>query len=132
MMNKFLNKTVASLVVASMLTVQLPARAAVIDTDATTVSATTSGVNGQRQQVLDFVARQDVQTQLQSLGVSPQQAAERIAALSDDEIQQLHGKMPQTAAGGDILGVLVFLFVLLLVTDILGLTKVFPFTRSIR
>jgi hypothetical protein len=35
-------------------------------------------------------------------------------------------------AGGDVLGVLLFVFVLLLVTDILGLTKVFPFTRSAR
>lgn len=131
-MNTFLNKSVASVLVASMMMVQLPARAAVIDTEATVTATASAATTSQRQQVMDFVARQDVQTQLQSFGVSPQQAAERIAALSDDEIQQLHGKMPQTAAGGSILGVLVFLFVLLLVTDILGLTKVFPFTRSVR
>jgi hypothetical protein len=35
-------------------------------------------------------------------------------------------------AGGDVLGVIIFIFVLLLVTDILGFTKIFPFTRSIR
>lgn len=130
-MNKFWNKSVASVLVISMTMVQLPARAAVIDTEAT-VAAATAATGSQRQQVMDFIARADVQQQLQSLGVSSQQAAERIAALSDDEIQQLHAKMPQTAAGGSILGVLVFLFVLLLVTDILGLTKVFPFTRSLR
>ena len=32
----------------------------------------------------------------------------------------------------DVLGVIVFIFVLLLITDILGLTKIFPFTRSVR
>ncbi|MBC7727858.1 MAG: PA2779 family protein, partial [Microbacteriaceae bacterium] len=35
-------------------------------------------------------------------------------------------------ADGGVIGVIVFIFVLLLVTDILGLTKVFPFTRSAR
>jgi hypothetical protein len=35
-------------------------------------------------------------------------------------------------AGGDVVGVLFTIFIILLVTDILGLTKVFPFTRSMR
>ena len=37
-----------------------------------------------------------------------------------------------TPAGGDILGLVFTVFIILLVTDILGLTKVFPFTRSVR
>ena len=32
----------------------------------------------------------------------------------------------------DVLGTIVFIFLLLLITDILGFTKIFPFTRSIR
>ncbi len=38
----------------------------------------------------------------------------------------------RTPAGGDVLGVLLTIFIVLLVTDILGFTKVFPFTRAIR
>jgi hypothetical protein len=56
-----------------------------------------------------------------------------VAALTDAEAAQLADQIDQAPAGAsDILGVLVFIFVLLLVTDILGLTKVFPFTRSVR
>ena len=33
---------------------------------------------------------------------------------------------------GPILGIILTIFVVLLITDILGFTKVFPFTRSIR
>ncbi|HEX2531678.1 MAG TPA: PA2779 family protein [Burkholderiaceae bacterium] len=41
--------------------------------------------------------------------------------------------MDSLPAGGDsVIGVIVFIFVLLLITDILGLTKVFPFTRAQR
>ena len=36
------------------------------------------------------------------------------------------------AGASDILGIILTIFVVLLITDILGFTKVFPFTRSIR
>ena len=58
---------------------------------------------------------------------------QRVAAMSDDEITQLSGKIDKLpAAGSDVLGAVLFVFIVLLVTDILGLTKVFPFTRSVR
>ena len=41
-------------------------------------------------------------------------------------------QIDQAPAGGDALGVIVTIFVVLLITDILGFTKVFPFTRTIR
>jgi hypothetical protein len=47
-------------------------------------------------------------------------------------VANLAGRVDSMPAGGDIVGVLLFVFVLQLVTDILGLTKVFPFTRSVR
>ena len=52
--------------------------------------------------------------------------------MSDEEISELNGRIDQLPAGGDILGIIFTVFIILLVTDILGLTKVFPFTRSIR
>ncbi len=36
------------------------------------------------------------------------------------------------AGAGGVLGTIVLIFLLLLITDILGFTKVYPFTRSIR
>ncbi len=80
-----------------------------------------------------YMQRADVRQQLQEWGVDPVDATTRVQGLSDAEVHQLYEHADQQPAGGmDILGTLVFLFVLLLITDILGFTKVFPFTRSIR
>jgi hypothetical protein len=59
----------------------------------------------------------------------------RVAALTDDEVAQLAAKidsLPAGADGGGLIGALVLIFIVLLITDILGLTKIFPFTRPIR
>jgi hypothetical protein len=85
-----------------------------------------------RARVAAALDRPDVINQLEKLGVSPADAQARVAALTDEEAAQLAGKVDSLPADGDVLGVLVFIFVLLLVTDILGLTKVYPFTRSHR
>ena len=81
-----------------------------------------------------FLAREDVSRQLQSMGVDQKILKERVASLTDEEAKALSSKIDSLPAGGDasIIGVVVFIFVLLLITDILGLTKVFPFTRSVR
>jgi hypothetical protein len=84
----------------------------------------------ERAQVLAALERQDVQQGLINLGVDPQAAYERVLALSDAELQQMAGKLDQLPAGGDALGVVVFIFVLLLITDILGYTNVFPFVKK--
>jgi hypothetical protein len=53
--------------------------------------------------------------------------------LSDEELAQLAPGMDTLPAGGDgVIGAIVFVFLVLLITDILGLTKIFPFTRSVR
>jgi len=69
---------------------------------------------------------------LAARGVDAAQARARVAALSDDEALRLVDALDRAPAGGDFLGTVVFIFVLLLITDILGFTKIFPFTRSIR
>ena len=79
------------------------------------------------------LARADVIAGLQARGVSVEAARARVAALTDDEAAQVAARIDQAPAGADgVLGTIVFIFVLLLVTDILGLTKIFPFTRSMR
>src|SRR5438034_1121296 len=49
-----------------------------------------------------FLARADVQKQLAVLGVAPAAAAERANALTDDEVQQLAGRIDSLPAGADI------------------------------
>jgi hypothetical protein len=76
--------------------------------------------------------RADVVAALQARGVDVAAARERVAALTDAEAAHVAAQIDAAPAGADVLGTIVFIFVLLLVTDILGFTKIFPFTRSIR
>lgn len=77
--------------------------------------------------------RADVVQALQARGIDPTEARARVAALSDEQAQWLAQQVDHAPAGSsDILGAIIFIFILLLITDILGLTKVFPFTRSVR
>ena len=78
------------------------------------------------------LSRADVVAALQARGVNVDAARDRVAALTDAEASQVAAQIDQAPAGGDALGVIVTIFVVLLITDIIGWTKVFPFTRSIR
>lgn len=86
-----------------------------------------------RAKVMSTFTRADVQAELQKMGIDTDEAKARVASMTDAETASIANKIDTLPAGGDgILGTIVFIFVLLLVTDILGLTKVFPFTRSMR
>jgi len=78
----------------------------------------------------EALGRDEVKAQLATLGVDPAQVQARVDALSDDEAQQLAQQLDQMPAGGGILGAALFVFIVLLVTDLLGLTNVFPFTKK--
>jgi hypothetical protein len=106
--------------------IPLPASAGIVATDQIAASAG-------RDRVKSFLDRAEVQAQMQALGVNPQAALARVDALSDDEVASLAGRLDQLPAGGtDILGALLLIFIILLITDILGYTKVFPFTRPVQ
>ncbi len=109
------------------------AQAAMIATDAVAVSSADAQVAARRAQVLETLNRADVAQALIQKGVDMDAARARVASLSDAEVTQLADQLDKAPAGAsDILGTIVFIFVLLLITDILGFTKIFPFTRSIR
>ncbi len=87
-----------------------------------------------RTRVMDFMLREDVQQQLTILGVDPEEAARRVASLSDEEIQEIAGRLDELPAGeggvGPIVGAILIIFLVLLVTDLLGLTDVFSFVKK--
>jgi len=80
--------------------------------------------------VKGFLERAEVRAELESLGVEPGAALARVDALSDEEVAALTGRLDQLPAGGtDVLTVALIVFLVLLFTDIMGYTKIFPFTR---
>lgn len=119
----------ARVMIVCMLGMMAPVQASMMPTEST--SATYN--SAEREKVQAFLAREDVVKQMEAHGVTTEAALDRVAALSDDEVHQLATKIDSLPAGGsDILGVILTIFVVLLITDILGFTKIFPFTRSIR
>ncbi len=86
-----------------------------------------------QQRVGELLARAEVREALAARGVDPVQVEARVAALTDEEARQLAGELDRLPAGASsVIGVLFAVFIILLITDILGLTKVFPFTRSVK
>ena len=130
----FAKRLIASFLIVSttMMGLPLTAQAAIVSTDTTLDATTSNTAAAQRETVTSFLQRTDVQTALQAQGVKADDALARVQSMSDAEVEQLAGRIEQAPAGGEILGLLFTVFVILLVTDILGFTKVFPFTRSAR
>ncbi|HEX5514444.1 MAG TPA: PA2779 family protein [Gammaproteobacteria bacterium] len=86
----------------------------------------------QRHELKQFLARDGIRDQLIAWGVNPDDARTRVDSLSAQEVAQMSERMQELPAGGDVLGAVVFIFLVLLVTDILGFTDIFPFVRSVR
>jgi len=86
-----------------------------------------------REYLNEVLSRKDVQTALMAQGVSPLEARDRVASLSDAEVVRLAEQMEHLPAGGDAIGVIVgavvLVFIILLITDILGYTDIFPFVK---
>lgn len=84
-----------------------------------------------RDRVRAFLAREDVRQKLNDYGVAPEEATARVAAMSDSEVAQLAGQIDSLPAGegaiGAIVGAALFVFIVLLITDVAGVTDVFDF-----
>ena len=80
-----------------------------------------------------IVTRQDVKAVFISYGIDPLEAKARLDTLSDTEIVRLYDQIEQLPAGGSSLGTAFIavgvIFIVLFITDILGYTDVFSFTR---
>ncbi|SRR3990167_2417026 len=86
--------------------------------------------NFNKQQVLSYVDSAEVQNKLIELGVSPADAKQRIANMTHAELNALNTQMNEMPAGG-IIGVVVTVLVVVVVTDLMGLTDVYPFINPI-
>jgi len=106
-------------------------QAAMISTEQVAESSITSQGNQDRTLIVAALSREDVQAALVARGIDPAQAQDRVAALTDEEASVVASQLDTAPAGG-IIGAIVLIFLVLLLTDILGFTKVFPFTRSVR
>ena len=127
-------KAIAILVIVSFSTfciISAPARARMINTDEIFKQ---SQYDLSRKSINTFLDRSEVQNYLVAWGVSPEEAKARIDSLTDEEIEDIASRINRLPAGGDGLGTIVgaalLIFIILLITDILGYTDVFSFVKK--
>jgi hypothetical protein len=86
-----------------------------------------------RAHVLAALERAEVSAVLVERGVSLDQARLRVAALTDAEAARLAAEIDRAPAGAsELIGTVIIVFLMLLFTDILGYTHIFPFVKPIR
>ena len=126
---KYLHKLMSGLLVSMLcLMVSAPASAAMVGTD--TLIDRFESVD--RAALSQLVSRQEFQQQLVEMGVDPVAAEARVARLTAAEMAQFNQRLAEMPAGGDGLGTLVFIFVVFVITDVIGATDIFPFIKSIK
>ncbi|MFQ5932300.1 MAG: PA2779 family protein [Nitrospiraceae bacterium] len=127
-------KSLSSLLVFALVVLQFPAGMASAAIVSTETVLETSDIRTDRARVHAFLAREEVRAQLVGWGVSPDEVGTRVDALSDREVKRLAGQLDQLSAGqsvvGAVVGGIVLVFLVLLLTDIIGWTDIFPFVKK--
>ena len=131
--NRRFARYVCYFVTMTMLLMSLPVQtvqAAMVRTETVLTMKTANNV---RENLNQFLKREDVKAIMTAQGISPIEAKSRVDSLSDAEIMQISDKMDHLPAGGSTFGVIigaaVIIFIVLLITDILGYTDIFTFVK---
>lgn len=97
------------------------------------VATTGQATMSERAEIMHIIKRQDVRAEFANYGLTADEMEMKLASMSDSEIQYLHGQLDSLPAGegavGAVVGAAVLVFIVLLVTDLLGLTNVFDFVN---
>ena len=129
MMNLLRRSTAIFLSILLALMPLLPAQAAMIGND----QIVNHDLSHQTRDCLQRLFEQaTAQHQLQAWGVNPDQIKSRIDSLTDTEIARINQQVNDIQAGGDVLGILLVIFLVFVITDIIGATDVFPFINPAR
>lgn len=106
----------------------LPAQAAMVGTGEI-LNQQQAPADDRLQQFLD---REDTRAQLQEWGVSAEWVETRLNSLTDAELARIHSELDSLEAGGSILGILLIIFIVFVITDVIGATDIFPFIHPVK
>ena len=109
----------AGLLVPCLLMSTMPVRAEMIGT------AQLLSQSAQREHASAFMARDDVKRQLETLGVDPAVAAQRVAGLTESELQALNGHIDSLPAGAGAVELVLIIILVLLVLELAGVIDIF-------
>jgi len=86
----------------------------------------------ERGRLLQLLDREDAQRQLSALGINPEQAQQRVMRMTDQEVAQINQRLTDLPAGGDVLGALLVVFIVFIITDVIGATNIFTFVHPVK
>ena len=95
---------------------------------------TRTATESPKARITALLDQQEVAGALADLGIDPAEAKRRVAGMTEREAMLAVEHMESMPAGGGavgaILGAAVLIFIILLITDLFGLTNVFPFVKK--
>jgi len=113
------------LVAVGVISLSVPAQAAMVGTGQIV------GIAGG--QILDQETMQQkrdwIEVQLEEAGISPADSVLRVSSMSDEQVIQIHKRMDEMPAGAGAAGTILLVLAILAVTDLMGVTDIFPFIR---
>lgn len=131
-MSKLLLKTVMASAIAATVAIQTTHASIVTTEQALLYAQKAPKTNVEKERLKALIEKKEVAQKLQAMGIDPKEAAQRVASLTDEEIKRLNDRFDSIPAGGSsALGIVAVIFIVLIITDILGYTKVFTFTKSV-
>ena len=132
-----LRAALATIMAVVMLVASMPLGAAQAALVGTGQIVEKSAIDADRAHIAAFLSREDIRRQMQAMDVNADEAARRVAMMSDAEVRDVAariGKLPagQATVAGEVLGVLLVIFIIFVVTDLLGATDIFPFIKPLK
>ncbi len=82
--------------------------------------------------LLQTINRVEVQQQLLEMGVSTADIENRVNQMTQQEIAQLNQQINQLPAGSGVLGFILVIFIVFVITDVIGATDIFSFIHPVR
>lgn len=72
-----------------------------------------------------WLSQDQVRSQLVAMGVDPENATERVASMTSEELRVLHGEIQELPAGAGLVEVIGLVFIVLLILELVGVTDIF-------
>ena len=86
-----------------------------------------------RDTMQELLGQESARQQMQAWGISPELITARINRLTDAELARINQEADTLKAGGtNVLGVLLIIFIVFVITDVIGATNIFPFIHPVK
>lgn len=126
MKNRFC-RFISQLLIVSLISLSLPLQSAHAGLVGTADALSANQLQQDKDKVNTFLSRDNVQQYLQARGIDANDVRARVNSMTDEEVSSIAGKLDQLPAGAGDAGVVVLVILaILVITDLLGWTDIFP------